>query len=110
MVRVLLLGELTIGSATVQFHPKEERVVVNRSNSSFDEDINTDTEHGKHTLMRTAQGWEALELRLLYDNGILEIFANERFALSTRLYGGPCKIRILSDDGDGFKRARRWEL
>lgn len=83
---------------------------MQRQGTSDDIDINTDTEHGKHTLMRTAKGWEQLELRLFYDHGILEIFANERFALSTRLYGGSCGVRVISDPKAGDVRARKWEL
>jgi beta-fructofuranosidase len=98
------------GSAKIVFSPHKERIVIERKGTSHDADVNTDTEHGKHTLLRTAEGWEELELRLFYDHGILEIFANERFALSTRLYGGACGVRAISDEKAGEVKARRWDL
>jgi hypothetical protein len=84
--------------------------VIRRSESSDDEDVNTDIEHGKHTLFKLVNGWEKLELYMLYDHGILEVFANERFALSTRLYGGPCSLEVVSEGDVGEILLRSWKV
>lgn len=73
--------------------------------------INTDTEYGKHTLFRRLRGVEPLELRVIYDHGIVEIFANDRFALSTRLYGGSCRVGLLQGEAEAeAAHARVWRL
>jgi beta-fructofuranosidase len=105
-----LRHQLTLGHAEILFLPHEERIVILRSGSSDDEDVNTDTEHGKHTLFQTVNGWEKLELYVLYDRGILEVFANERFALSTRLYGGPCSLEVESEGDVGEMLLRSWKV
>lgn len=43
-------------------------------------DLSSSTEHQQRG------GWEALDLTLLYDGSVLELFANDRFALTSRLY------------------------
>jgi len=49
-------------------------------------------------------------LYMLYDHGILEVFANDRFALSTRLYGGPCTLEAVSDGDVGEMLLRSWKV
>ena len=110
MIKLDPSHQLTIGNAEILFLPFEERIVIRRSESSDDQDINTDTEHGKHTLFETVDGWEKLELYMLYDHGILEVFANDRFALSTRLYGGPCTLEAVSDGDVGEMLLRSWKV
>jgi len=99
---------LTTGSAQILFLPREERIVIQRAGSCSDDDVNVDTEHGKHTLFQFVGGWEKLKLCVLYDNGILEVFANERFALSTRLYGGTCRAQAVVDNNAGEVSTRFW--
>lgn len=38
---------------------------------------------------------------MFWDGTILEVFANDRFALSTHLYGGECAPSVLVCDGSG---------
>lgn len=45
--------------------------------------------------------WEKLVMQVFWDGTILEVFANERFALSTHLYGGACGMRVIQKAGDG---------
>ncbi len=52
--------------------------------------------HGKHTLFRTTAGLETLHLRLFFDTSLLEVFAKDRIALSTHLYGEDCSVAPFS--------------
>jgi beta-fructofuranosidase len=91
---------------SVYFFPSGEEIVVDRSNSrpipgrateSKDDDnlVNTRDERGPHTLFAFAstnqngdpgETIERLHLHIFRDGSILEVFANDRFALSTMIY------------------------
>ncbi|KAL0067943.1 hypothetical protein AAF712_005112 [Marasmius tenuissimus] len=80
---------------TANFHPEvsNELFVVDRSNSTAvaqtsDSGINTGNEAGKFRLwdIKDSSGsakMETLDLQIIVDNSIVEIFANNRFSLST---------------------------
>ncbi len=90
------------GTGSVLFNPLDEDITVRRPLST-DESINTSIEKGKHTLFRITNPnstrenetlLEAFHLRLFFDTKILEVFANDRFALSTHVYGGDCAVSL----------------
>ena len=74
----------------INFSPSDETIAVSRTYSNTNPGINKCDEQGPHTLLRrtTKDGeeWEHLHLRIFVDHDVLEIFANDRFALSTRVY------------------------
>jgi len=86
----------TLGEARITFRPGDERIIVTRSSSTQIRDIITEPMHGKHTLFRTTAGLEPLHLRLFFDTSLLEVFANDRIALSTHLYGEDCSVAPFS--------------
>lgn len=75
---------------TIYFLPGEEEIVVERNNSNTDPNVNKPDDRGPHTLFKIQKGGtvtqEMLHLRIFCDNGIIEIYANDRFALSTIVY------------------------
>ncbi|ORX98300.1 glycosyl hydrolase [Clohesyomyces aquaticus] len=81
----------------IYFNPVSESIVVDRSKSSSQDGIRRCEEHAPHTLFnilnfskeRHSTGQtrlETLEFHVLYDCSVLEIFVNERTALTTRVY------------------------
>lgn len=82
-----------LGEARISFRPDDERLIVSRTTSTSIPSILTEPEHGRHTLFRTTTlGLEPLHIRVFFDSTLLEVFANDRFALSTHLYGGECAV------------------
>ncbi|KAJ4185847.1 hypothetical protein NW755_008299 [Fusarium falciforme] len=75
---------------SVYFDMQEERIVVDRSASNHEPDIRKDTLSGAFTLLyireQGCETLEALRLRIFRDGDTLEVFANDRFALSTAVY------------------------
>ncbi|KAH6677926.1 glycosyl hydrolase [Plectosphaerella plurivora] len=76
---------------TVYFETREERLIVDKSTSNADEEIAKPAESGPFTLFYLADGsggetLENLKLRIFRDGDTLEVFANDRFALSTTVY------------------------
>jgi beta-fructofuranosidase len=79
--------------ATVTFSVATETIVVDRHASNADPAINKCPDAGPFTLLTTrdAEGRDSLEkfrIRILSDGDILEVFANDRFALATMVYCG----------------------
>jgi beta-fructofuranosidase len=75
----------------ISFSPSAEEIVVDRSRSNDKTDIGKGTVSGPFTLFVTEdeagkQEVETLRLRVFSDGDVLEIFANDRFALSTVVY------------------------
>ena len=75
----------------IYFVLDDEEIVVDRSQSNTDPDINNVEERGPHTLFvtRDSSGEEAqerLHLQVFCDHDVLEVFANGRFALATMVY------------------------
>ena len=78
---------------TVTFSAVTETIVVDRHATTTDPAINKCPDAGPFTLLTTrdAEGRDSLEklrIRILSDRDILEVFANDRFALATMVYSG----------------------
>ena len=75
---------------TVSFHPREEVIIVDRERSNGDTSINKCEERGPFTLFTLESGSgvsrEKLKLEVFCDGQVLEVFACDRFALSTMVY------------------------
>ena len=108
-------------SCRITFLPDDESITVDRSSSTTRTDINTSPEKGPFTLFSTSQNsmtvQEKLRLRMFSDGDVLEVFANERFALATTVYsdgygeadGG---ISAFAEGGQGsavFEDIRVWD-
>lgn len=84
--------ELVAEYTVISFKLSEETITVDRSHSTSLPDVATSEEHGSHTLLafRDAQTGssvqEPLRLRIFFDVSVIEIYANDSFALSTRVY------------------------
>ena len=65
----------------------QERVSIQRG---------TFTEQGPFSLLRLEQGYEDLSIRVFVDVSIVEVFINDRFALTTRIYpSGPLNVKTV---------------
>ncbi|KKA31072.1 hypothetical protein TD95_002571 [Thielaviopsis punctulata] len=72
---------------SITFSPFTESLTINRSYSSSASGIKRYSESAPHTLFRFAsQSLETLDLHVFFDHSIIEVFANGRTALSTRVY------------------------
>jgi beta-fructofuranosidase len=84
----------------IRFSPLSELLTVDRSKSTSLTDINTSPDSGPHTLFYTrdpntgVETLETLKLRIFCDNSVLEVFANDRFALSSRIYPDTISVRV----------------
>lgn len=82
-------------STVITFDCETEEIHVDRSCSTNRDDINTAPEVGAFTLYRRqdlaagASSIEPLEMDIFLDHDVLEVFANGRFALATRIYTDP---------------------
>lgn len=98
------------GEASIVFYPEQERIVVDRTKTTKDGSINTFSEYGTHSLFRFTSGWEPLKLRVFLDSAVLEVFANDRFALTTHVYGGPCTLSMIKQGGEvASVESRAWD-
>ncbi|BEJ14235.1 hypothetical protein CspHIS471_0400020 [Cutaneotrichosporon sp. HIS471] len=70
----------------ITFYPKRETIVVHRDASNGASDIAKYDEDGPMTLLRTNGGIEPLRLQVFLDHDVIEVFANDRFSLATRVY------------------------
>jgi beta-fructofuranosidase len=75
----------------VYFLPKLEKIVVERSKANAMPDCNRCDERGPFTLFTQLyagepEQLESLKLRLFVDKDVVEVYANERFALATMVY------------------------
>jgi beta-fructofuranosidase len=90
---------------SVYFSPQEEFICVEREASNAVTDIVKDNLHGPFTLfVREYNGEEILEklhLRIFTDGDVLEVFANDRFALSTVVYANAYECTGLSFFAEG---------
>lgn len=75
---------------SVYFSPIQEEIVVDRGMSNTENDIQKDSHSGPFTLLVSegpdGRETEMLRLRIFSDGDVLEVFANDRFALSTVVY------------------------
>ncbi|MCO5558273.1 hypothetical protein L7F22_011852 [Adiantum nelumboides] len=75
----------------VVYEPRQERLIVRRSNSSSERSVNLDSVSAPFTLLRQQQAdasskLEMLKWHVLLDNSVLEVFINDRCALTTKIY------------------------
>lgn len=109
--------------ASITFDRETETLSVQRCRATADPRIVLPEERAPHTLFTTvdeadghARVQELLSLRIFYDVGVLEVFANERTALTTRVYpetGRVAAVEPLVDGSDGsdvLQSLKLWEL
>ncbi|ORX91305.1 Arabinanase/levansucrase/invertase [Basidiobolus meristosporus CBS 931.73] len=70
----------------ILYDPVTSRFTIDRSRSSMNPLYSNATQWGEFPLFHTENGLEKLELRVFVDNSVVEVFANDRFALTTRIY------------------------
>ncbi|KEY67026.1 hypothetical protein S7711_04708 [Stachybotrys chartarum IBT 7711] len=102
----------------IEFLPASEEIVVVREASNSAPDINKCDERGPFTLFKTQNGGkeeiESLQLRIFCDNDLVEIYANDRFALSTTTYQDNPQALLISLFANGsigsaiFQEVRIW--
>ncbi|KAF2993747.1 hypothetical protein E8E13_000948 [Curvularia kusanoi] len=86
---------------SIFFDPATEEIIVDRTCSNTSPDVRKDIIRGPFTLF-TLQGpgeaerVEKLRLRIFGDGDVIEIFANDRFALSTMVYSHPSECTGVS--------------
>ena len=72
---------------SVYFDVHTETIVLDRSQTNDEEGMPRDSLSGPFTLFRHQDtGWEPLHLRIFGDGDTIEVFANDRFALSAVAY------------------------
>lgn len=83
-------GTSTLGSTEIIFTPQTEEIIVKRPAPKHSQyPVNNREERGAHTLFRYSNGnTEKFTLRVFRDGQVLEVFANERWALGTMIYTG----------------------
>ncbi|KAK8029698.1 glycoside hydrolase family 32 protein [Apiospora rasikravindrae] len=116
----------------IKFQPSTETLTITRRHSTLHEDINTSDEMAPHTLFKFVDGastassggdgasikptarTEPLILRVFFDVSALEVFANERTAVSTRIYpeSGTCYGIFPFVEGDecNMSQCDYWEM
>lgn len=105
-------------ATTVTFDCRDERLVIDRSRSTHRQDINTAPEVGSHTLYRIADNSsrsgisEALKLTAFIDHDVIEVFANDRLAISTRVYTDArhAGISLGSIGGGWVEKLTIWQM
>ena len=103
--RIHVLAEQGLHSS-VYFDIEDESIGVDRSQSTRFPDINICPERGAHTLFTTldASGskvQEKLSLHIFVDGNVVEIFANERFALATMVYPSSVEAKGIEVFAEG---------
>ncbi|ORX88601.1 Arabinanase/levansucrase/invertase, partial [Basidiobolus meristosporus CBS 931.73] len=85
-------SEDTKEHTSIVFNPKNSTIIVDRSQSTLIQNFTTTPVTGFFSLFdfynrdnRTVDR-ETLEVEIWVDNSIIEVYANERFALATRVY------------------------
>ncbi|KAF7505433.1 hypothetical protein GJ744_000760 [Endocarpon pusillum] len=104
-------------STTISLLTAEETLYVGRPDlRNVDPDISTMPETAPFTLFESANGSrERLEIRAWFDESVLEVFVNERCAISTRVYPATKRcwgIRFWAEDKAGSSTlvdARAWD-
>ena len=105
---------------SIWFSPESETIFVDRSHSNSEADIEKHSLSGPFTLFvcddSGVEVLEKLRLRVFVDGDVLEIFANNRFALSTVVYvdfktcsGVSWFVEGENDDGPVFESITLWE-
>ncbi|KKA28220.1 hypothetical protein TD95_005179 [Thielaviopsis punctulata] len=102
---------------TVYFSATEEQITIDRANSTHWDGVRTIPEIAPHTLFKyTNNVWETLDLQIFYDHSVIEVFANNRTAVTSRIYpvsGAVEGIEFVyegSDNTSAFLSAELWKL
>jgi len=98
---------------TITFNPMTETITVDRSISSSRPEIVKTSKSAPHTLFRYANGEvERLEFVIFFDTSVVEIFANDRTALTTRVYpeAGSCIAVEHFCDQTALSECEIWRL
>jgi len=106
-------ADYSLGLQTdIVYDTHTETICVQRDRSTSEEGFNVIDDIGSHTLFRTSSGLEPLQLRIFIDQDLIEIFANERFALTTRTYSpsSASGISLLATGKAVVNRLEIWEL
>ena len=106
-----------LGSTTISLLTATETLHISRPDlSHVDPDIHTQPEMAPFTLFERADGSrEQLEIRAWFDESVLEVFANGRCLLSTRVYPATKRcwgIRFWAQDEaetSTLVEARAWD-
>ncbi|CAK9785266.1 Arabinanase/levansucrase/invertase [Cutaneotrichosporon oleaginosum] len=93
---------------SIIFSPQAEVIRVVREHSNAQPDIRKSTEEGRFTLLRMPE-IEKLQMIIFLDADVLEVFANDRFALSTRVYS-PKEATGVEYEHKGLARVERLEV
>ncbi|KAG5653506.1 hypothetical protein H0H81_012578 [Sphagnurus paluster] len=78
----------------ITFDPATERISVNRDHSSLLPRFETYAVQGHFSPYIINSKTEALDFHIIVDGSLIEIFVNDRFALTTRVY--PSRVDALS--------------
>lgn len=86
----ILHGSKATRPTEIVFDPQNEEIIVRRPKPKENPwPVNDREERGAHTLFRYSNGnTEKLNLRIFRDGQVLEVFANDRWALGTMIYAG----------------------
>ncbi|KZT55101.1 glycoside hydrolase family 32 protein [Calocera cornea HHB12733] len=88
----------------LSFSPSAESITVSHTMAPSSLVRTMPTDAGPHTLLRYANGArEKLRIRVFCDNSVLEVFANDRFAMSCRMYPaeGADELSLFIDGEEG---------
>lgn len=106
---------------SIYLNPEDEEIVVDRSFSNREGDIDKAKVQGPFTLFfqadeKDVETMERLHSRVFDDGDVMEIFANDRFALSTVVYSDAATRTGISCfvEGEGvgnavFEAIKIWE-
>nr|AGV22100.1 beta-fructofuranosidase [Huntiella moniliformis] len=101
----------------IQFSAADEQITIDRSNSTWWPDIRTIEEIAPHTLFQfNDDTWESLEFDIFYDRSIIEVFANGRTAVTSRVYPtsghveGIELVYASNDTASSFVSGELWKL
>jgi beta-fructofuranosidase len=106
---------------TIYFDAAKEKIVVDRSTSNNDVQVLKDVLTGSFTLFKFREGnqerTEQLAFRILCDGNVVEVFANDRFAMSFMVYpddAGCTGVSCFDNDKElgnaVFDSINVWEL
>jgi beta-fructofuranosidase len=112
-------GSLSLGiqessdvKTTISFINQDEQLVVHRDKSSTNDGICLLDEIAKLSLFSYQSHTEPLELRVFVDKDVVEVFANGRVAISTRIYApaNASGISLAFDSTTHVTGISAWDL
>jgi beta-fructofuranosidase len=106
-------------ATTLSFSPADETFTIDRPplDSHPASSVNTLADYAPHTLFTMCdpangvEHTETLDIHLWRDNSVLEVFVNDRTAISTRIYGAEHTfgISFFAQDGGDLVGAQLWD-